>query len=198
MEHIVLSREKLNQFKLRNEEFLVDGSYYHEPCGKQEYRLYSYLSTLFDDTIILDIGTLTGRSAVALSHNENNKVISYNVVDQIKNPQHPIYKKSNIEFRIGNVLDDLTPELVSGCNLVIIDIYHQGKEELEIIKRLDELCFSGMIILDDIYHPRPKFRRAMKRLWKSLLYQKYDLTKYGHHSGTGLILMNCDRHLTLQ
>jgi hypothetical protein len=32
----------------------------------------------------------------------------------------------------------------------------------------------------------------MQRLWKSLKYEKYDVTKYGHWSGTGLIVMNSD------
>ncbi len=41
-----------------------------------------------------------------------------------------IYTKDNIEFRIKNVLDDLTSELVSKTKIVMIDIDH-----FEVIER---------------------------------------------------------------
>lgn len=103
-----------------------------------------------------------------------------------------IYTKSNLEFRIKNVLDDLTPQLVAKTKIVMIDIDHFEVIEREIIQRLNELGFSGIILLDDIYHPQPKMKEAMQRLWNSLEYKKYDVTKYGHWSGTGLIVMNID------
>ena len=103
---IQLSNEILDNFNLKNHEYLVDAKYYDMESGKQEYRLYSYISSLFDNITILDIGTLQGRSAISLSFNETNKVISYNIVDQIKNINHKIYSKNNIEFRIKNVLED--------------------------------------------------------------------------------------------
>ena len=44
---------------LKIDEYPVDPSYYELPSGKQEYKLYSYLTTFFDNSIIIDIGTLT-------------------------------------------------------------------------------------------------------------------------------------------
>ena len=32
----------------------------------------------------------------------------------------------------------------------------------------------------------------MNKLWDNLEYTKYDVTKYGHFSGTGIIIMNDD------
>ena len=122
MNKIVLNKIVLDNFNLKNHKYLVNSNYYDLPAGTNEYRLYSYLSTMFDNSIILDIGTLDGRSAVSLSHNEKNKVISYNILDQIKNPQHKIYTKNNIEFKIGNVLNDLTHTLISKCKIIMIDI----------------------------------------------------------------------------
>ena len=123
---VVVSNNLLDNFKLKNHEYLINKKYYDLESGKQEYRLYSYLSTLFNNCYILDIGTLDGRSAVSLSHNDTNKVISYNIVDQIKNDYHQIYTKPNIEFKIKNVLDDLTREFVSKLKIVMIDIDHFG------------------------------------------------------------------------
>ena len=45
-------------------------------AGQSEYRLYAWLSTQLNNTTILDVGTRTGGSALALSYNETNKVIS--------------------------------------------------------------------------------------------------------------------------
>lgn len=189
---IIIDNNTLDNFNLKNHDYLVDLNYYDLSSGTNEYRLYSYLTTFFNNSIILDIGTLNGRSAVSLSHNESNHVISYNITDDIKDPNHKIYTKSNIEFHIKNVLDDLTPELVSKIKIVMIDIDHFEEKEREIIQRLDELGFSGIILLDDIHHPWEKEKEAMQKLWNSLEYEKYDITKYGHVSGTGLLIMNSD------
>ena len=117
---ITITNDILDNFKQKNQEYLVDSRFYEQKSGEQEYRLYSYLSTFFNNSIILDIGTLNGRSAISLSHNESNRVISYNIVDDIKEPNHKIYTKKNIEFRIKNVLYDLTPELVAKTKIVMI------------------------------------------------------------------------------
>ena len=111
-------------------------------------------------------------------------------IDQIKNDYHPIYSKSNIEFRIKNVLDDLTPEFVSKLKIVMIDIDHFGKIESLIINKLYKMGFSGIIILDDIHHPQPKEKLLMENLWRNINLKKYDVTKYGHFSGTGIVIMN--------
>lgn len=200
MNKIILNEAVLNNFNLKNHEYLVNSVYYDLPSGTNEYRLYSYLSTFFNNSIVLDIGTLDGRSAVSLSHNETNKVISYNILDQIKNPQHKIYTKNNIEFRIGNVLNDLTQDLISKCKIVMIDVDHRGDIETKIIKRLDELGFSGIILLDDIHIglKYPNLGVLMERLWNSITNKKYDVTKYGHRTGTGLVLMNCDLEIILE
>ncbi len=199
---INLDNNILDNFKLKNHDYLVDNEYgksiaYDYKSGVNEYRLYSYLSTFFNNSTILDIGTLNGRSAVALSHNDSNQVISYNLKDHIKDPTHKIYTKSNIEFRIKDVLDDLTKELVSKCKIVMIDIDHLEVIERKIIKKLKELGFSGIILLDDIHHPKPHIRKEMNKLWNGLKYKKYDVTKYGHCSGTGLLLMNIEEFVEI-
>ena len=167
--------------------------YYDVPSGNQEYRLYSYLSTFFHNTTILDIGTMNGRSAIALSYNESNRVISYDITDHIQDPGHKVYTKSNIEFKLKNVLDDLTEEFVKDVKIVMIDIDHYENEETKIINRLKDLNFSGIILLDDITnHPNQEMNRCMRILWDSIRDEKYDFTRYGHWSGTGVVIINED------
>ena len=190
---IPISNKILDNFKLINHEYLVDKNYYDLKSGVQEYRLYSYLSTFFNNTTILDIGTLNGRSAIALSHNDTNKVISYDIINNIKTNNHKIYSKINITFNIKNILNDLTEELIKDVKIIMIDIDHYEIIEKQIISKLNKLNFSGIIILDDITnHPDPYVNECMNKLWDNLEYTKYDVTKYGHFSGTGIIIMNDD------
>ena len=190
---IPISNKILDDFKLINHEYLVDKNYYDLKSGVQEYRLYSYLSTFFNNTTILDIGTLNGRSSIALSHNDTNKVISYDIINNIKTNNHKIYSKINITFNIKNILNDLTEELIKDVKIIMIDIDHYEIIEKQIISKLNKLNFSGIIILDDITnHPDPYVNECMNKLWDNLEYTKYDVTKYGHFSGTGIIIMNDD------
>lgn len=71
---INLNKEILNNFKLLNKEYLVgDLKFYVSPPGENEYYLYSYLTTFFDNIVILDIGTGSGYSTISLSHNEKTE-----------------------------------------------------------------------------------------------------------------------------
>ena len=190
---INISNRILDNFKLINYEYLVDKNYYDLKSGINEYRLYSYLTTFFNNITILDIGTLNGRSAIALSHNENNKVISYDIQNHINNNNHPIYTKKNISFNIKNILDDLNEDFIKNVKIIMIDIDHYETIETIIINKLKQLNFSGLIILDDITnHPDALINECMNRLWNNITDTKYDFTKYGHFSGTGIIVMNDD------
>ena len=189
---IPISNKILDEFTLINQEYLVNKNYYNEKSGVQEYRLYSYLTTFFNNIVILDIGTLDGRSAVALSHNTNNQVISYDIVNHISS-NHVIYSKKNINFNIKNVFDDLNEEFIKNVKIIMIDIDHFETIEKIIITKLKELKFSGIIILDDITkHPDPVINDCMNRLWRNIEGDKYDFTNYGHWSGTGIVIMNDD------
>ena len=74
----------------------------------------------------------------------------------------------------------------------MIDIDHYETIERQIIDKLNECGFSGIILLDDIHHPQLDMYEAMQKLWKGINLPKFDITKYAHSSGTGLILMNTD------
>ena len=196
--NIILNNYILDKFNLINEEFLVDKAFYDLKSGINEYRLYSYLSQLFDNITILDIGTFTGRSAVALSHNITNNVISYNVINQINNNNHKIYTKSNIEFKVKNILDDLDSDFIENVKIIILDIDHFYINELKILNKLKELNYSGLILLDDIHHPSPRENKCMQKLWNDITDRKIDITKYGHASGTGLINLSKDINIILE
>ena len=75
--------------------------FFFEDAGKEHYRLLSYISSLYEDSILIDIGTYQGFSALALGYNQSNKVLSYDIVE---NESVNILKQNkicdNITFKI--------------------------------------------------------------------------------------------------
>ncbi len=148
-------------------------------AGQSEYRLYAWLSTQFDKSIILDVGTRTGGSALALSYNENNKVISYDLQEQGASVN---IKKENIEFKIMDFRDDdLNLDHVS---IIMIDVDpHDGIQEVEMMEYLYDKGWKGLLLLDDIGPNWPE----VEEMWEGITYDKLDVTEVGHMSGTGLV-----------
>jgi SAM-dependent methyltransferase len=143
----------------------------------EHYQLLAYLSTRFDDATLFDIGTLKGYSALALSYNPANRVISYDIKD-FKELEE-LEKLTYIDYRIGNALQD--PELLSSP-LILLDTEHDGTFENQVYAFLRQNRYKGLLILDDIY-----LNDAMKRFWHAIDLPKEDLTNIGHWSGTGVV-----------
>jgi predicted O-methyltransferase YrrM len=151
-------------------------------AGTTEYPLYIYLSKQVRDSVILDIGTRNGNSAVALACNPLNEVITYDIEPTYT---YGMNKKKNIERRIGDFMLDDTINY-NNVSIIVIDVDpHDGAQEPEMIKHLEKVGWSGLLILDDIgwYWP------DMEDLWNDIKYTKYDLTDIGHEFGTGLVVI---------
>lgn len=147
--------------------------------GISEFYLYAYLSTLFNNKIILDIGTRGGNSAIALSYNTNNKVRSYDLVEQGASQ----IKKENITWLIKNFMED--EEIVwDDVAIVMIDVDpHDAIQEREMVKWLKQKNWKGLLLFDDIC---PHWVQ-MHEFWNEITEEKYDVTKIGHIHGTGLV-----------
>lgn len=152
--------------------------------GEEHYKLLAYIvkNYLNKDDIIIDIGTFIGLSALALS-SSGNYVITYDVKDTIPDDKLTIKNVDNIKYIIGDCLDDIDVLLKS--KLIMLDIDHSGVEEEKILNALRDNNYKGIVILDDINIFEP-----MSELWKNIKEKKYEITKYGHWSGTGIILFS--------
>jgi hypothetical protein len=166
-------------FEYQQEEF----HFYEKPAGWCEYKLYAYLANKVNDKLILEVGTRHGGSALAFSDNPSNKVISYDIIQW---DSHENLKKSNIDLRIGNFMEDKTINY-DKVDIIMIDVDpHDGLQEPPMIQFLANKNWSGLLLLDDISeHLWP----AIYNMWTNISYEKYDLTDIGHFSGTGLINM---------
>tara|TARA_B100001939_G_C16867728_1_gene584926 strand:- start:272 stop:871 length:600 start_codon:yes stop_codon:yes gene_type:complete len=148
-------------------------------AGQSEYRLYAYLSTCFNDSVILDVGTRVGGSALALSYNENNRVISYDLVEQGASQ----IVKDNIEFKIQDFREDETLNY-DEISIIMIDVDpHDGVQEVEMMEFLNDKGWKGIILLDDIGPGWPE----VQDMWDAIEEPKIDVTEVGHMSGTGLV-----------
>ena len=145
-------------------------------AGEEHYKLLAYLSTCYHNATIVDLGTDKGCSALALSYNHSNRVISYDIEDRKVCP----IDVPNIEFRIGNALEDR--ELILSAPLILLDTVHDGVFEQQIYSLLVGGEYGGLLVLDDIY-----LNQAMQGFWDRIQFEKIDLTPLGHWSGTGLV-----------
>ena len=176
-----LTKENINSVNLNelsnylNENIEIKQYFLGEP-GSEHYKLLAYISTLFTDSLLFDIGTFRGASALALSYNKNNMIYSYDIVnDRI------LEDTENMVFVLGNVLDN--PDLLK-AKFISLDVNHDGVFETEFINFLNKNNWHGWLMLDDIIHFIP-----VKEIFEALPNEKYDISNIGHWSGTGLVKM---------
>jgi hypothetical protein len=174
--------EKIFNIDLTNYSKYINGfEWFLKDCG-EHYKLLSFLASQIPaGETVVDIGTRTGASAVALSTNPNIKVITYDIEYHL--PERPnILDIPNIDFRMKDGIKDF--ESYSSSSLILLDVDpHDGVQEKVFINMLIENNYKGYVLCDDIY-----FNDEMKEFWNWVPVPKLDISNYGHWSGTGIIL----------
>jgi predicted O-methyltransferase YrrM len=158
-------------------------TWFHLASGKEHYRLLIHLSSYFHSSQIADIGTYRGASAIALAQNPTNKIYSVDI---------GVFRKeitvNNIEFAVGNFqTNDIIKENILKSKFIMLDIDHNYTNEIWLYNFLIQNNWNGIMLCDDI-----NLNDEMRRFWSEITHVKYDITKYGHFSGTGLILFGDD------
>jgi len=150
--------------------------YFFDLCGQEHYRLLCYISTQFNDTLFVDIGTSSGDSALAMGFNQRNKVVSFDIIQRDYTPI------LNCRYIIGDFTMFHNELLESRC--MLYDIPHYGNTFIKWCRYLRYVKWDGFLILDDYTYDLVK-----KRDWEKLgtEYTKIDVSKYGHFSGTGIV-----------
>jgi GTP-binding protein EngB required for normal cell division len=168
--------------------------------GHNHYKLLAYLSQYIDGNII-DIGTLTGASAIALSHNTDNKVYTFDLAETtfcqwgskrklmtVDNPEfrYAKNKRKNIVQKIGDVLE--SPKLLLNSKLIFLDIDHSGKAEDDIVQFLMDNDWKGILIMDDTHDLVLQDIINKTKKFATI----HDLTDIGHSSGTTAMVFGTD------
>ena len=174
----VLDVVDMNLFQIiDNEEYQ---NYYTDRSSKEHYRLLTHISNSFNDETFIDVGTLKGSSALALSTNKKNKVYSFNLSSQLELNSLP----ENVEFIIDNVLNGKYDNILLSAKFILLDTFHDGSFEQEFLDYLKSINYSGVLILDDIY-----LNNEMRSFWENINEDKMDITNIGHGSGTGVVFL---------
>jgi hypothetical protein len=169
---------------------ILDGdTEFHGPLGNQHYKLLSYLSTLFNGAIIIDIGTHRGSSALALSYNTANTVYTFDIMDKVVNQK--IREKSNIAFSMDNLFEAAGQEkwkdTLLAAPFIFLDVDpHNGTMEMDFYMYLNKIGYQGFVVCDDIWY----FKEMRDNFWYKIPCARYDLTHMGHWSGTGIFTLN--------
>lgn len=149
----------------------------------EHYKLLTYLSFQFDNALLIDAGTLHGISALCLSQNPTNRVISYDIEPYVidSTVQYRPFKKKNIEFRHMSIEQEYK-EVLLESSLIFMDTGHTGVEEKMVTDLLTKNKWDGYMVADDLL----RFPELAK-WFAEVKAKKYDITPIGHASGTGLL-----------
>ena len=146
---------------------------------------------MFDDILILDLGTNWGDSAIALSQNPKNKVITYDI-EHIWD--YPFAKKfPNLEIKLMDANQESVNVIKDG-KIIFLDIAHDALQEWKFTDMLLEIGWKGYLLCDNIHLP---WSPLMETWWNSIEIEKYDLTDIGHAWGTGLVNYYQDNNIQI-
>lgn len=161
-----------------------DVNYLDKKAGNEHYKLLGWLSTQFNEITIVEIGAHEGMGMIALSFNQSNNVLSYDIMDY--KLKHKVPK--NAERRICDKNFDHFDDIIKSP-LIFYDANHNGKTEQDFLDKLIELKWKGVIVFDDIY-----FNENMQKFWNNISLTKEDWSDIGHSGescgilcGTGVV-----------
>jgi hypothetical protein len=185
MNFLKITNEELDNIDLSSRSLMIDNleyqNYFTSKSSMEHYRLMSYISLSENDIKILDIGTLKGCSALALSINPNNVVNSFNLHSELQLNSIP----SNVNFFIDNIIKPEYRELILESKYILLDTFHDGTFEVEFFNYLKEIGYKGYLLLDDI-----KLNKEMVEFWDYVDIEKTDISHLGHITGTGVVYFN--------
>lgn len=155
--------------------------------GQEHYKLLALIaSQIPSGHTISDVGMYRGSSALALSFNENIKVVTYDIENVIPQDALSIFARSNVEVKLMRGQDDIAA--ICKSDVVVLDIDpHDGPSETEFVNLLIENNFRGLLVCDDIH-----INEGMRTFWNTIPshLKKVDVTQYGHWSGTGIVVFD--------
>jgi hypothetical protein len=165
--------------------------YLQEQAGKEHHQLAAALSKqLPKGSVVCDINTFKGTTAVAFASNPDVTVRTYDTVDNIKDQPVSVRDLPNVVVHVGDVANAFTEENLKDVKLIMIDVDpHNGQQEKVMIEKLMSAGYKGALLLDDII-----LNADMKALWDWIPDElvKFDVTTFGHFTGTGIVLFDTD------
>lgn len=162
----------------------------------EHYRLLASIVERLQPALVLEIGTFTGLSALAMMATlpSHSRLISYDIVPWERLPEPALrqadFADGRLEQRIGNLAQpeyfQQNSSLLREARIIFVDGPKDGNFEPQFFRFLitlprKEPCW---VIFDDIR------LWAMLDFWRNIAITKFDATSVGHWSGTGICLLS--------
>ncbi len=189
MQTIILKIDEINEVNLEPYFKFVESEdpnkYFLENAGVEHYKLITYIARNIDCNKFVDIGTYKGKSALALACSQQScTVTTFDICNCLSKNELNISSIDNIKIKICDCKKHMSDLL--GTDFIVLDIDpHNGIEETKILNELRIHGYKGLVLLDDI-----NLNDDMKSFWNNIPEKKLDVTKYGHWSGTGIVIFD--------
>jgi len=175
--------------------WLSDRSRDRIPCiwPGEHYKLLAGVVSVLRPKTIVEIGTATGTSALAMKSAmpEDGKITTFDLLTWRDHPSAVLLEDDFADGRLEQRSDDLsTPagwranaDVLQRADLIFVDAKHDGHQEREFLRGFDEvgLLNAPLVVFDDIRV------WGMLGFWREIERPKLDLTSFGHWSGTGMV-----------
>jgi len=175
----------------------------HEYFQSRYYVILAHLSTYFNDSVLIDLGTKNGESAAALSYNKSNIVYTYDLHTTDEAIQR-VQEEGNIRYIIGdciganwsgmamlpNVEPKVDREIFLSSKLIFLDVDpHDGIQENKVLNFLIDNNLKGIMVCDDIgmglEAEKENSHPHMREWWNTINLPKYNISANHYASGTG-------------
>lgn len=161
--------------------------YFPEIWPGEHYKLLAGFAKTLQPQLIVEIGTATGLSALAMK--PFAPVLTYDIVPWKEIPRTVLQEK-DFDERLTQVVGNLgdlaffasQTQRLCEAEFIFIDATHDGLLEKTLLAHLKTLPFKKppLLFFDDIRV------WTMLKMWREVTDPKLDLTSFGHWSGTGV------------
>jgi predicted O-methyltransferase YrrM len=167
--------------------------YYPDVWPGEHYKLLAGLVMTARPKTVIEIGTATGLSALALKKylSQEGKVVTFDIVQWKMFAETCLVDADFEDGRLIQKTEDLSDpamvlrhrELLRHADMIFIDAAKDGIMEQRFLDNFRLIAFkkNPMLIFDDIRVWN------MLRIWREIPMPKLDLTSFGHWSGTGIV-----------
>jgi predicted O-methyltransferase YrrM len=188
--HITLTKAEVDAIDLTHLAHFLQWNptyqqYFVQEAGKEPFKLIAFLSKKIGG-VAMDMGTLFGSSALALSYNDSTQVMTLDTRKHIPDTQDVVtpLNRPNIRMLVASC-QAVLPH-ASSADFIVLDIDINLKTEiLKVINELLYYNFRGILVLDNIH-----VNQNMEYVWQNIpaTVKKIDVSTIGHHTGTGILV----------
>jgi predicted O-methyltransferase YrrM len=171
---------------------LGDGPAWPEIWPGEHYRLLAGLVRTLKPRTVVEIGTATGLSALAMYGElpPEGRIVTFDLILWADYPGSVLRDDDFADGRLTQELHDLSTQqpgahaqLLETADLIFIDAAKDGRQERRFLRLLETtpLRADPIVVFDDIRVWN------MLEIWREVRRPKLDITSFGHWSGTGLV-----------